>query len=127
MPRSARPPVAFLVTAAVVAAGLVALPAASSAAEDALPPDFSSSFEAGDVQPTWTDTVDTDAAGKPRASGINGANGTAIPGDIRGKVTETSASSENTSGGEVVSNLVDGTTDTKWLSWNPTAWAASIP
>ncbi|MDX3192453.1 GH92 family glycosyl hydrolase [Streptomyces sp. MN03-5084-2B] len=123
MPRSARPPVAFLVTAAVVAAGLVALPAASSAAEDVLPPDFSSSFEAGDVQPTWTDTVDTDAAGNPRASGINGANGTAIPGDIRGKVTETSASSENSGGGEVVSNLVDGTTDTKWLSWDPTAWA----
>ncbi|WP_329047271.1 GH92 family glycosyl hydrolase [Amycolatopsis sp. NBC_01488] len=123
MPRSARPPVAFLVTAAVVAAGLVALPAASSAAEDALPADFSSSFEPGDVQPTWTDTVDTDAAGKPRAYGVNGANGTAIPGDIRGKVTETSASSENTDGGEVVSNLVDGTTDTKWLSWDPTAWA----
>ncbi|MGW5748409.1 GH92 family glycosyl hydrolase [Amycolatopsis sp. NPDC003861] len=123
MPRSARPPVAFLVTAAAVAAGLVALPAASSAAEDALPADFSSSFEPGDVQPTWTDTVDTDAAGKPRASGINGANGTAIPGDIRGKVTETSATSENTGGGEVVANLVDGTTDTKWLSWDPTASA----
>ncbi|MEU0797960.1 discoidin domain-containing protein, partial [Amycolatopsis sp. NPDC005961] len=123
MPRSARPPVAFLVTAAVVAAGLVALPATASAAEEALPADFSSSFEPGDVQPTWTDTVDTDAAGKPRAFGVNGANGTAIPGDIRGKVTESSASSENTDGGEVVSNLFDGTTDTKWLSWDPTAWA----
>ncbi len=124
MPRSARPPVAFLVTAAVVAAGLVAaLPATASAAEEALPADFSSSFEAGDVQPTWTDTVDTDAAGKPWAFGINGANGTAIPGDIRGKVTESSGSSENTDGGEVVSNLFDGTTDTKWLSWDPTASA----
>ncbi|MDT7804952.1 MAG: hypothetical protein QOI78_8385, partial [Actinomycetota bacterium] len=79
MPRSARPPVAMMLAATVVAAGLVALPAAAYAAEDALPADFSSSFEAGDTQPTWTDTVDTDAAGKPRAFGVNGANGTAIP------------------------------------------------
>ncbi|MEC3976845.1 GH92 family glycosyl hydrolase [Amycolatopsis sp. H20-H5] len=124
MPRSARPSVstALSVAVAVVLSSLVALPATGAAAE-AAPPDFSSSFEAGDPQPTWSDTVDTDAAGQPRAFGVNGANGTAIPGDIRGKVTETSASSENTDGGEVVANLVDGTLDTKWLSWDPTAWA----
>src|SRR5436309_810419 len=80
-----------------------------------------SSFGQADPQPD-NDTVDTDAAGKPRAFGVNGANGTAIPGDIRGKVTETSANSENTGAGEVVANLVDGSTDTKWLAWTPTAW-----
>ncbi|WP_328609840.1 GH92 family glycosyl hydrolase [Amycolatopsis sp. NBC_00345] len=122
MPRSARPVHAVLV-AVVAAAGLAALPVTAATAEAAAPPDFSSSFEANDPQPTWQDTVDTDAAGKPRASGVNGANGTAIPGDIRGKVTEVTASSENTDGGEVAANLVDGTTDTKWLSWDPTAWA----
>jgi hypothetical protein len=114
----------MLLSVVVVTAGLVALPAPGiAAAEPAAPPDFYSSFETGDPQPTWNDTVDTDAAGKPKAFGVNGANGTAIPGDIRGKVTESSASSENTAGGEVVANLLDGSTDTKWLSWDPTAWA----
>ncbi len=122
MPRSARPPVALMLSALVVAAGLAALPAAAAADPDTAPPDFFSSFEQGDPQPL-SDTVDTDAAGKPRASGVNGANGTAIPGDIRGKVTETSATSENDGGGEGVSNLIDGTTDTKWLAWTPTATA----
>jgi len=123
MPRSARPTVTSLLSVVVIAAGLVALPPGVAAADPAAPPDFYSSFEAGDTQPTWNDTVDTDASGKPKAFGVNGANGTAIPGDIRGKVTESSASSENTDGGEVVANLFDATTDTKWLAWNPTAWA----
>ena len=122
MPRSARPVHAVLV-AVVAAAGLAALPVTAATAEAAAPPDFSSSFEPSDPQPTWQDTVETDATGKPRASGVDGANGTAIPGDIRGKVTEVTASSENTDGGEVAANLVDGSTDTKWLSWDPAAWA----
>jgi predicted alpha-1,2-mannosidase len=124
MPRSARPSVRTLLSVVVIASSLVALPAAGAAmAQAATPPDFYSSFETGDPQPTWNDTVDTDAAGKPKAFGVNGANGTAIPGDIRGKITESSASSENTAGGEVVANLFDASTDSKWLSWNPTAWA----
>ncbi|HWD03466.1 MAG TPA: GH92 family glycosyl hydrolase [Amycolatopsis sp.] len=122
MPRSAKA-VHVVLAAVVAAAGLAAAPVTASAAAGAAPPDFSTSFEAGEPQPTWLDTVDTDAAGKPRSSGVNGANGATIPGDVRGKVTETSASSENTDGGEVSANLVDGTTDTKWLSWEPTAWA----
>ncbi|GAA4535493.1 GH92 family glycosyl hydrolase [Amycolatopsis samaneae] len=122
MPRSRRSVHATLV-AVVAAAGLAALPATGAAAADSPPPDFTSSFEPSDPQPTWTDTVDTDAAGKPRSSGVNGANGATIPGDIRGRVTGTSASDENTGGGEVVANLVDGSPDTKWLSWKPTGWA----
>ncbi|WP_033287928.1 GH92 family glycosyl hydrolase [Amycolatopsis jejuensis] len=121
MPRSARPLHAVL-AAAVAAAGLVVLPAAAAAAPgEASPPDFTSSFESNEAPPTWQDSVDTDAAGKPRAAGVNGANGTAIPGDIRGKVTDISATSENTDGNEVAANLIDGTSSTKWLSWTPTA------
>ncbi|WP_409492066.1 GH92 family glycosyl hydrolase [Amycolatopsis sp. cmx-11-12] len=120
MPRSVRPLVCSLLSATVVASGLVALPA-TAAAEDA-PPDFYSSFEQGEPQPTWSDTVDVDPSGKPKAFGVDGANATTIPGDIRGKVTETSANSENTPN-EGVSNLVDGSTDTKWLAWTPTGWA----
>jgi predicted alpha-1,2-mannosidase len=124
MPRSARPSVNTLLSVVVIAAGLVALPASGLAAADpAAPPDFASSFESGEPQPTWNDTVDIDASGKPKAFGVNGANGTAIPGDIRGRVTESSATSENTDAGEVAANLFDGSTDTKWLSWDSVASA----
>ena len=55
----------MLLSVVVMTAGLVALPAPGIAAADpAAPPDFYSSFETGDPQPTWNDTVDTDAAGK---------------------------------------------------------------
>ncbi|MBB4683494.1 GH92 family glycosyl hydrolase [Amycolatopsis jiangsuensis] len=109
MPRSARSLPAVL-AAAVVAAGLAALPAAAPAtAEEAAPPDFTSSFEPGEPQPAQ-DTVDTDAAGKPRAAGVTGA-------------TVVSASSENTDAGEVAANLIDGKPATKWLSHDPAAWA----
>ncbi|QWF85007.1 GH92 family glycosyl hydrolase [Amycolatopsis sp. CA-230715] len=123
MPRSARPPVgkilSVVVSSVVLAAGMTAAPAVAA-------PDggsFSSSFESGDPQPTWSDTVDTDPSGKPRASGVDGTSGTTIPGDVRSKITESSASNENTEGGEVVANLVDGSTDTKWLAKAPTGWA----
>ncbi|WP_370941733.1 GH92 family glycosyl hydrolase [Amycolatopsis sp. cg5] len=118
MPRSARTTLSTALSVVVIAAGLAAVPTTASAEA---PADFYSSFETGETQPTWNDTVETDAQGKQKAFGVNGANGTAIPGDIRGRVTETSASSENTSG-EDSTMLVDGTADTKWLAWTPTAW-----
>ena len=37
-------------------------------------PAFATSFERGDPEPTWVSTPDTDAAGKPRASGVIGAS-----------------------------------------------------
>ncbi|WP_043842281.1 GH92 family glycosyl hydrolase [Amycolatopsis taiwanensis] len=82
---------------------------------------FSSSFEPGDPQPTWVDTVETDH-GRPKTSGVNGANGSAIPGDVRGKVTDVTASDENTGAGEIAVNLLDGNPDTKWLAFAPTGW-----
>ncbi|MFF7338033.1 GH92 family glycosyl hydrolase [Streptomyces sp. NPDC008163] len=38
------------------------------------------------------------------------------------RVTDVRASDENTGGGEVKENLVDGESGTKWLSFEPTAW-----
>ncbi len=122
MPRSVRPLVCSLLSAVVVASGLVALPASGAAAAEAAPPDFYSSFEASDPQPTWSDTVDIDPTGKPKAFGVDGANASTIPGDIRGGATDMSANSENTPN-EGVANLFDGSTETKWLAWTPTGWA----
>ncbi|MBN6040161.1 GH92 family glycosyl hydrolase [Amycolatopsis sp. 195334CR] len=122
MPRSVRPPVCALLSAVVLSAGLTAVPSPALAAP-APPPDFYSSFEPGEPAPNWTDTVDTGPDGKPKAHGVNGANGTAIPGDVRGKLAEATASSENPEGGETAPNLADGKPESKWLSKNPTAWA----
>ncbi|KAA2259412.1 glycoside hydrolase family 92 protein [Solihabitans fulvus] len=85
--------------------------------------DFSSSFEAGDPAPTWTDTVETDPSGQPKASGVNGNDAVSIPGDVTDKVVQVTASAENTPGGEVKENLVDGNVNTKWLVFANTGWA----
>ncbi|MFK0260399.1 GH92 family glycosyl hydrolase [Streptomyces angustmyceticus] len=42
--------------------------------------EFRSSFEAGDPQPDWTDSVDTGPDGKPRASGVEPRTAPAAPG-----------------------------------------------
>ena len=47
---------------------------------------------------------------------------TGIPGNVTDKVTDVRASGENTGGGEVKENLVDGAPDTKWLVFEPTGW-----
>ncbi|MFK4101229.1 GH92 family glycosyl hydrolase [Streptomyces sp. NPDC019531] len=79
---------------------------------------FSSSFEAGDPAPDWVSSVD---GGK--ASGVDGGYRTGIPGNVTDQVTDVRASAENTGGGEVKENLVDGEPGTKWLSFEPTGWA----
>ncbi|MEU9123555.1 GH92 family glycosyl hydrolase [Streptomyces sp. NPDC048506] len=43
-------------------------------------PAFRSSFEPGDPQPNWTDTVDTEPDGTPRASGVTPETTPAAPG-----------------------------------------------
>ncbi|WP_346054980.1 GH92 family glycosyl hydrolase [Amycolatopsis dongchuanensis] len=102
---------AVFVACAALVAGLAAVPSAAAAPAIA---SFSSSFEPGDPQPA----VDT----AERASGVNGANGSVVPGDVRGKITQVTASDENTGGNEVAVNLVDANPDTKWLAWEPTGW-----
>ncbi|KKD06185.1 alpha-mannosidase [Streptomyces sp. WM6386] len=77
--------------------------------------EFASSFEADDPVPDWTDTVE-------RASGVDGGYSSGIPGNVTDRVTDVRASAENTSGGEVKENLVDGEPGTKWLAFQPTGW-----
>ncbi|TVT54956.1 glycoside hydrolase family 92 protein [Amycolatopsis rhizosphaerae] len=109
--------VSVLLSAVVLAAGLLAVGPANAAETS-----FSSSFETTDPPPSWVDTVETGPDGQPKTSGVNGANGSAIPGDIRGKVTDVTASDENTGAGEVAVNLIDGKPETKWLAFSPTGW-----
>ena len=58
-----------------------------------------------------------------RASGVDGGYSTGIPGNVTDQVTDVRASGENTGGGEVKENLVDGESGTKWLTFEPTGWA----
>ncbi|MFJ6013713.1 GH92 family glycosyl hydrolase [Streptomyces sp. NPDC092952] len=83
---------------------------------------FRSSFEADERQPDWHNTVEEGPDGKKRASGVDGAFSTGIPGNVTDKVTEVRASGENLGGGEVKENLVDGEPGTKWLAFAPSAW-----
>ncbi|MFJ6738221.1 GH92 family glycosyl hydrolase [Streptomyces sp. NPDC091279] len=96
----------------------VALPAKAPAGERS----FASSFEDGDPAPDWLNTVDTGPDGAPRASGVDGGYRTGIPGSVTDQVTAVRASAENTAGGEVKENLVDGEASTKWLAFEPTGW-----
>lgn len=104
---------AFCVTVGSQGAA-VALPEAPAPADRG----FTSSFEAGEPAPDWTSSVDGD-----RASGVDGGYGTGIPGNVTDQVTDVRASAENTGGGEVKENLVDGEPGTKWLAFESTAWA----
>ncbi|MYS55171.1 glycoside hydrolase family 92 protein, partial [Streptomyces sp. SID6013] len=114
---------------AVVTATAFALAVGSQGAAVALPGapvkadrEFASSFEKGDPAPDWTDTVDTGADGRKRASGVDGGFSTGIPGNVTENVTGVRASAENTGGGEVKENLVDNEPGTKWLTFAPTGW-----
>jgi hypothetical protein len=84
--------------------------------------EFASSFESGDPAPDWLNTVDTAPDGSKRASGVDGGYSTGIPGNVTDHVTDVRASSENTGGGEVKENLVDGESGTKWLTFASTGW-----
>ncbi|MER6419676.1 GH92 family glycosyl hydrolase [Streptomyces sp. NPDC001137] len=114
---------AVVITAAFVMAvgsqgAAVALPDAPPKADR----EFASSFEAGDPAPDWLNTVDTAADGSKRALGVDGGYSTGIPGNVTDHVTDVRASAENTDGGEVKENLVDGESGTKWLTFDPTGW-----
>ncbi|MGW2045631.1 GH92 family glycosyl hydrolase [Streptomyces sp. NPDC001858] len=83
---------------------------------------FASSFETGQRTPDWLSTVDTTPGGGKRASGVDGGYGGGLPGDVTDRVTDVRASAENTAGGEVKDNLVDGEASTKWLTFAATGW-----
>ncbi|MER5846843.1 GH92 family glycosyl hydrolase [Streptomyces sp. NPDC002012] len=121
-------------TAALIAASLVLVVTAPTAAaaqsagtgEKGQSPlgerTFSSSFESDEKQPDWRNTVEEGPDGKKRSSGVDGGFSAGIPGNVTDKVTDVRASGENTGGGEVKENLIDGESGTKWLSFEPTAW-----
>ncbi|MEV7124457.1 GH92 family glycosyl hydrolase [Streptomyces sp. NPDC093260] len=115
-------PAVVLTAAFVMAVGsqgaAIALPGRAPGADR----EFSSSFEAGDPAPDWLNTVDTTPGGAKRASGVDGGYSTGIPGNVDDHVTDLRASSENTGGGEVKENLVDGESGTKWLTFESTGW-----
>ena len=109
--------VAMLPIVLIAAASAVAFPGmAAAAAADT----FSSSFETDDPQPTWSDTVDTGADGKPRTSGIDGNVVVGIPGSLRGHVTKIEVNAQPNSN-ENGNNLNDGDSATKWLVDTPTS------
>ncbi|WP_443053191.1 GH92 family glycosyl hydrolase [Streptomyces sp. IBSBF 3010] len=83
---------------------------------------FSTSFEEDEKQPDWRNSVEEGPDGKKRSSGVDGGFSSGIPGNVTDQVTDVRASDENTGGGEVKENLVDGESGTKWLSFEPTAW-----
>ncbi|MFJ9715672.1 GH92 family glycosyl hydrolase [Streptomyces sp. NPDC101213] len=100
-------------------------PGAAVALPDRVPvPDreFASSFEEGERAPDWRSTVESVPGGGRRASGVDGGYGGGLPGDVTDRVTGVRASAENTAGGEVKENLVDGEAGTKWLAFEATGW-----
>ena len=113
--------------AALAAAALIvsALPGTALAAPE--PPgdaagEFRTSFEAGEPQPAWRDTVETTPAGVKRAAGVDGGFAAGIPGNVTDKVVEVRANGEHASAGETKENLVDLQPGTKWLVFEPTGW-----
>ncbi len=117
-----RPPVAIgmLALALVVAAqgAAVAGPEKPPRAEK----EFASSFEGGEAQPDWLNTVETAPGGGKKASGVNGAFSSGLPGSVMDHVTEVRASGENAGSGEVAENLVDGEATSKWLTFATSGW-----
>jgi hypothetical protein len=95
--------VALLSVALVATLGVMI----GSPAQAAEAGDFASSFEPDDPQPTWTDTVDTDAAGEPRSSGVDGTVAVGMPGSLRGHVTAIAVNAQPNAN-ENGNNLNDG-------------------
>lgn len=92
------------------------------------PSSWGSGKDAAPISITDDDDVpkplaDTASAG---AGVVTGTAGTAVgelPGNVTDHVVHVTASGENTGGGEVAANLVDGDVQTKWLTFTPTGWA----
>ncbi len=93
----------------------------SATCEDEPAVDFYSSFEAADPQPTWSNTVETDASGQKKASGVSGHSGDQILGNIMDRVAGVTASGENPPG-EIATSIADGELTTKWLVFASTGW-----
>ncbi|MFG2575771.1 GH92 family glycosyl hydrolase [Streptomyces sp. NPDC048481] len=123
MQRSGRWWAVVIAAVVVVTAGGPPGTAAALPSRDPLPErEFASSFEAGERAPDWLSTVESAPVGGKRASGVDGGYGGGLPGDVTDRVTDVRASAENTAGGEVKENLVDGEASTKWLAFAADGW-----
>ncbi|WP_404825721.1 GH92 family glycosyl hydrolase [Plantactinospora soyae] len=108
---------------ALVAAIGLAVPAGPLPA-GAAPPggtEFHSSLEAGDPQPSWTNTAEVDSSGRKRMSGVTGSPATGIPGNVTDRATEVTGSGENPPN-ETASRAVDQNISTKWLVFASSGW-----
>src|SRR6476469_6207333 len=103
--------------AALVAATVVGGGTATPAAVAAEPGSFSTSFEAGQPQPSAS-TVEVGPNG-PRQSQVSGTAST--DGSVLGQVVAVTASAQNLPG-EAAANLADANPDTKWLAFASTGW-----
>ncbi|MFI0723578.1 GH92 family glycosyl hydrolase [Streptomyces sp. NPDC021224] len=84
-------------------------------------PAFTTSFEPGDPQPTWTDTAETDAKGDPEVAGVTAGTLPVLPGSVKDDITAVTASSDNPPN-EVAGNVADEDPNTKWLTFAATGW-----
>ncbi|QTN00665.1 glycoside hydrolase family 92 protein [Sediminibacillus dalangtanensis] len=90
-------------------------------AEEGEDVDFSTSFEAEDRLPDWEDAVET-IDGEEKTSGVHGEIvHEGIQGDITQRVENVTVSAENPPN-EVANMLIDRTSQSKWLAFEPTAW-----
>ncbi len=84
-------------------------------------PAFSTSFESGQPQPTWTSTSETDAKGDPWISGVTAGTVPVLPGSFKDKIAEVTASSDNPPN-ETAVKASDEDPSTKWLTFATTGW-----
>ncbi|WP_425444518.1 discoidin domain-containing protein, partial [Streptomyces alboverticillatus] len=109
-------------TTAQVTQGAMGVAASPEGPKGAATERFASSFESGEPQPDWRNTVETDHDGRRLSAGIDGDDSSGIPGNVTDKVTTVRASGEHAEAGEVKENLIDGESATKWLDFERSAW-----
>ncbi|HEX3647290.1 MAG TPA: GH92 family glycosyl hydrolase [Pseudonocardiaceae bacterium] len=94
-----------------VAAVTLSAPGAT-AAPDAGPAGFHSSFESGDPAPDWQSTPDQDAGGRPLDVGV-GSDANVLPGSVMGSVTSVTGTGSEPAG-HGADKLTDGDPATNW-------------
>ncbi|WP_399931298.1 GH92 family glycosyl hydrolase [Streptomyces kanamyceticus] len=120
--RHHRPPVAIGTLALVLVVAAQGAAVAGPEKPPRVEKEFASSFEEGEARPDWLNTVETAPGGGKKASGVNGAFSSGLPGSVMDHVTEVRASGENAGSGEVAENLVDGEATSKWLTFATSGW-----
>ncbi|MBM9507650.1 GH92 family glycosyl hydrolase [Actinacidiphila acididurans] len=84
-------------------------------------PDFSTSFESGDAQPTWTSTAENDDQGNPMISGVTAGTVPVLPGSVKDKISQVTANSDNPPN-ETAAKAADEDPGSKWLTFATSGW-----